>query len=86
MAQPNTLLLDEPSAGLSPQYADIVRAHIRTLAHEGRSVLVVEQHAVEALEMSDRGVVLVAGTTHYEGRAADLLANADLGQMFLGRR
>jgi len=86
MAKAEILLLDEPSAGLSPHYAAIVRDHIRSLADDGQALLVVEQHAVEALEISDRAVVLVAGRTHYEGSAADLLANRDLGEMFLGRR
>lgn len=86
MARPEVLLLDEPSAGLSPQYAAVVRDHISALAKEGQALLVVEQHAVEALEISDRAVVLVAGRTHYEGSAADLLANQDLGELFLGRR
>lgn len=49
-------------------------------------MVVVEQHAVEALEISNRAVVLVAGRTHYEGSARELLGNEDLGQMFLGRR
>jgi ABC-type branched-subunit amino acid transport system ATPase component len=86
MSEPSVLLLDEPSAGLSPQYADIVRGHIRNLAEDGHTVLIVEQHAIEALEVSDRGVVFVAGQKHFEGPSKDLLENEDLGQMFLGRR
>lgn len=86
MGRPSVLLLDEPSAGLSPRYAEIVRGHVRQLGDDQHSVIVVEQHAVEALEISNRAVVLVAGRSHYEGGAQELLANEDLGQMFLGRR
>jgi branched-chain amino acid transport system ATP-binding protein len=86
MGEPAVLLLDEPSAGLSPQYAEIVRNHIQQLGKDDRSVVVVEQHAVEALQISHRAVVLVAGRTRYEGGAQELLDNEDLGQMFLGRR
>ncbi|HUZ41858.1 MAG TPA: ABC transporter ATP-binding protein [Acidimicrobiales bacterium] len=86
MAEPKVLLLDEPSAGLSPQYADIVRGHIRNLAKDGHTVVIVEQHAIEALEISDRAMVLVAGRKHSEGLATDFLESEDLGQMFLGRR
>jgi len=86
MAEPKVLILDEPSAGLSPQYGDIVRGHIRNLAEDGHTVLIVEQHAIEALEISDRAMVFVAGRKHFEGLAKDLLESEDLGQMFLGRR
>jgi ABC-type branched-subunit amino acid transport system ATPase component len=86
MAEPSVLLLDEPSAGLSPQYAAVVRDHIVALATDGKALLVVEQHAVEALEISHEAMVLVAGSAHYYGSAGQLLRDEDLGQMFLGRR
>lgn len=86
MGRPSVLILDEPSAGLSPQYAEIVRRHVHQLGKDQHSVIVVEQRAVEALEISNRALVLVAGRTHYEGGARELLGNDDLGQMFLGRR
>ena len=86
MGEPTVLLLDEPSAGLSPQYADIVRGHIRNLAKDGHTILIVEQHAIEALEISDRAMVFVAGRMHFEGLAIDLLESEDLGEMFFGRR
>lgn len=86
MANPTVLLLDEPSAGLSPQYAAVVRDHIQALANEGQALLMVEQHAIEALEISQRAIVLVAGNVHYFGAADELLRDEDLGQMFLGRR
>jgi branched-chain amino acid transport system ATP-binding protein len=86
MARPSVLLLDEPSAGLSPQYSEIVRRHIQRLGKDGHSVVLVEQHAVEALEISGQALLLVAGSTRYLGSASELLDTEDLGQMFLGRR
>jgi branched-chain amino acid transport system ATP-binding protein len=86
MARPSVLLLDEPSAGLSPRYAEIVRRHVQQLGKDGHSVVLVEQHAVEALEISSQALLLVAGRTRYLGSARELLGTEDLGQMFLGRR
>lgn len=85
MSQPKVLLLDEPTAGLSPQYAGIVRRHIRALAEEGQCVVLVEQHVMEALEISDRSLVMVQGLIHHEGDASELRSRTDLGEMFLGR-
>jgi ABC-type branched-subunit amino acid transport system ATPase component len=86
MANPTVLLLDEPSAGLSPQYARVVLDHIEALAADGQALLIVEQHAVEALQISHKAMVLVAGRSVYYGSAPQLLHDEDLGQMFLGRR
>lgn len=86
MGRPSVLLLDEPSAGLSPRYAEIVRNHVRQLGTDGHSVILVEQHAVEALEISVQALLLVAGRTRYLGSASELLGAEDLGQMFFGRR
>jgi len=86
MASPKVLLLDEPSAGLSPQYAAVVWNHIRALADDGQALLVVEQHAVEVLAISNLSMVLVAGNAHYYGTVAPLLQDDVLGNMFLGRR
>jgi branched-chain amino acid transport system ATP-binding protein len=86
MGRPSVLLLDEPSAGLSPMYAEIVRRHVQQLGADGHSVILVEQHAVEALEISSHALLLVAGRTRYSGSAAELLNTDELGQMFLGRK
>lgn len=86
MSRPTVLLLDEPTAGLSPQYVGIVKEHILQVARDGQCVVVVEQHAIDALEIANQALVLVGGRIHYQSEARDLLANEDLGQMFLGSK
>jgi ABC-type branched-subunit amino acid transport system ATPase component len=85
MAEPEVMLLDEPGAGLSPEYARVVREHIVELAREGTSILMVEQQAVEALKIADWAYVMVAGRIRHQGPGQDLLNNEDIGAMFLGR-
>lgn len=86
MPRPKILILDEPTANLSPQLAAILlREQVRKLAADGTAVLLVEQKALAALEISDRAAILVAGQTRMEGRAGDLLARQDIGELFLGR-
>lgn len=84
MANPRVMLLDEPSAGLSPQYTRIVHEHVVELAKEGRCIVMVEQRAVEALRMADRAYVMVGGRVRFDGSSAELLEDADMGRMFLG--
>ncbi|HXT35896.1 MAG TPA: ATP-binding cassette domain-containing protein [Chloroflexota bacterium] len=86
MPRPKILILDEPTANLSPQLAAILlRDQVRQLAADGTAVLLVEQKAMAALEISDRAYILVAGRTRIEGPAAELLARRDIGELFLGR-
>jgi len=86
MLRPKVLVLDEPTANLSPQLAAILlREHVRKLVADGTAVLLVEQKALAALEISDRATILVAGRTRIEGPAGDLLARQDIGELFLGR-
>ncbi|HEY8283200.1 MAG TPA: ABC transporter ATP-binding protein [Chloroflexota bacterium] len=86
MPRPKILILDEPTANLSPQLAAILlRDQVRKLAADGTAVLLVEQKALAALEISDRAYILVAGQTRIEGPAVDLLARQDIGELFLGR-
>lgn len=86
MPRPKILILDEPTANLSPQLAAILlRDQVRQLAADGTAVLLVEQKALAALEISDRAYILVAGRTRIEGPAAELLARRDIGELFLGR-
>lgn len=85
MTEPDLLLLDEPTAGLAPQVARNIREHIRSLATEERGVVMVEQQAVEALRMADRGYILVAGEVRHVGSAEELLCDSDIGAMFLGK-
>jgi branched-chain amino acid transport system ATP-binding protein len=87
MTRPRILLLDEPTANLSPDLARIVLTeHVRRLVDEGIGVVLVEQRAVEGLKVCDRAYVMAAGLTQLNGPAAEVLANEDIGALFLGRR
>lgn len=85
MTDPSVLLLDEPTAGLSPSYTKTVWEHILRIAEAGRAVLVVEQNATTALSSADWGYVLAEGRNRNEGPAQELLMSPDIGKMFLGR-
>lgn len=84
MTNPSLILLDEPSAGLSPKAADELFDTIVALNRGGLPVLMVEQHAIEALEISTRGYVLVAGRTEAEGAGPDLARDPNIRRLFLG--
>lgn len=85
MPRPSTLLLDEPSAGLSPAMMDSMFDAVReTRRLHDVTVFLVEQNAVQALEISDFGVVLVAGELALEGPAEDILSDSRIGKMYLG--
>ena len=86
MTQPAVLMLDEPTAGLSPKAVNEVFDDLRRLAASGVAILLVEQNAKAALRLSERGLVLVEGRNRFEGRAADLLADPAVGEAFLGHR
>ncbi len=84
MSDPKLLLLDEPSAGLAPNLVDTVFQAIRAIAESGVPILLVEQNAKKALAISDRGYVLDQGRNRFEGPASQLLANPDVGKLYLG--
>jgi len=84
MAAPRLMLLDEPSAGLSPAASAELFALIKALHREGMTVIVVEQNALDALAIADRGYLLVDGSNAREGAAAALAADADVRHAFLG--
>ncbi|HEV2009911.1 MAG TPA: ATP-binding cassette domain-containing protein [Candidatus Limnocylindria bacterium] len=85
MLDPRILVLDEPTANLSPQLADaLLRDHVRRLADLGKAVLLVEQRARAALEVAAWAMVLVSGSTRLEGRPDDLLLRQDFAELFLG--
>jgi branched-chain amino acid transport system ATP-binding protein/neutral amino acid transport system ATP-binding protein len=84
MAAPRLMLLDEPSAGLSPAAAQELLALIGSLHAEGMTIVMVEQNALDALEIADRGYLLVDGSNAREGRASDLAADAEVRRAFLG--
>lgn len=85
MSNPTVLLLDEPTAGLSPAYTKVVWEHIRKIADAGKAVIVVEQNATTALSMADWAYLLVAGQNREEGLASELLGRQDIGKLFLGK-
>lgn len=84
MSEPKLMLLDEPTAGLSPKAADDLFDAVVGLNRTGLPILMVEQHAVEALEISTRGYVLVAGRAETEGEGRALAADPEVRRLFLG--
>lgn len=84
MTQPKVLMLDEPTAGVSPIVMDELFDRIIEVARTGISILMVEQNARQALEIADKGYVLVQGANGYSGTGKDLLANPDVRRSFLG--
>jgi branched-chain amino acid transport system ATP-binding protein len=86
MTRPSLLVLDEPTAGLSPQLAhELLHEHVARLASTGVAILLVEQHARDALSISDWAYVLSSGQVVLEDRAANLLERPDIHEIFLGR-
>jgi branched-chain amino acid transport system ATP-binding protein len=84
MMHPRMMMLDEPSLGLSPRFVDEVFDKIVELARGGLTVMLVEQNAARALEISDRGYVLELGRNRFEGAGRDLLANTEVRRLYLG--
>lgn len=85
MLQPSVLILDEPSAGLSvPLTRELFEVHVSALAARGTGVLLVEQKATEALRVAQWGCILVSGQLEISQSAPELLARADIGEVFLG--
>ncbi|MEL6317291.1 MAG: ABC transporter ATP-binding protein [Pseudomonadota bacterium] len=84
MTKPSVLMLDEPTAGVSPIVMDELFDRIVAIAETGVAVLLVEQNAKQALEIADRGYVLVQGRNRYEDSGAALLADAEVRRAFLG--
>ena len=84
MNAPDLLLLDEPTAGLSPRAAEELFGTILALNGTGVAILMVEQNALEALAVAGRAYVLVQGRPEHEGRAADLADDPTVRDLFLG--
>jgi branched-chain amino acid transport system ATP-binding protein len=84
LLDPKLMLIDEPSIGLSPRLVGQTFDILQALRGQGVSILMVEQNAKRALEISDFGVVLELGRVRMQGRARDLLADPRVGQLFLG--
>ena len=84
IVEPRVLLLDEPSAGLSPLAAERLFDAIRDINRQGLSIGIVEQNASEALALSHRGYILVDGKNSRTGDAKQLAADPDIQRIFLG--
>ena len=84
MSHPNTILMDEPSLGLSPKLVKEIFAIIRKLHDEGITVLLVEQNAKMALSIADRAYVLETGVITMEGDAKELLHDEKVRKAYLG--
>ena len=84
MTQPKVLMLDEPTAGVSPIVMGELFDRIIDVAQTGIAILMVEQNAKQALQIADRGYVLVQGENRYTDSGGALLANPDVRRAFLG--
>lgn len=84
MTQPKVLMLDEPTAGVSPIVMDELFDRIIEVARAGISILMVEQNARQALEIAHKGYVLVQGSNAFTGTGQELLADPDVRKSFLG--
>ncbi len=84
MTNPKVLMLDEPTAGVSPVIMDEIFQHILNIKKQNIAILMVEQNARQALEISDRGYILVTGKNAYEGNGDYLLNDEEIRKSFLG--
>lgn len=84
MAAPRVLLLDEPSAGLSPKLVDDVFGRLAAIRADGLAIVLVEQNVRAALRIADRALVLVEGRNRHEGPAAALAASPELAALYFG--
>ena len=84
MVDPDLMLIDEPSAGLAPHLVDEVFEKVQEIKEGGTSVLMVEQNAKRALQISDRGYVLDAGENRFEDEGDKLLENEEVRDLYLG--
>ena len=84
MSSPSLLLLDEPSAGLSPLFRRQVFEHVTKIKESGVTVVMVEQNAKAALKVSDRGIILAEGILRLEGSADEVLQSSEIGEIYFG--
>ena len=84
MGKPKLLLLDEPSLGLAPLLVESIMETIAAINQQGTSVLLVEQNALAALNLADRGYVLETGRVAYQGKAKDLLDSPEIRRAYIG--
>ena len=84
MTQPSVMLLDEPTAGVSPIVMDEIFSNILNVRDAGMAVLMVEQNAQQALNIADKGYVLVSGRNEYTGTGRELINDPEVRKKFLG--
>ena len=84
MIRPSVLMLDEPTAGVSPIVMDELFDHILKVKEKNVAIIMVEQNAKQALSISDRGYVLVTGENKFEGSGNELLQDPEVRRSFLG--
>jgi branched-chain amino acid transport system ATP-binding protein len=84
MTQPSVLMLDEPTAGVSPVVMDELFEKIIDIKNKGVAIIIVEQNAKQALGIADYGHVLVAGENKYDGKGKELLQDNEVRKSFLG--
>lgn len=85
MADPDLILLDEPSAGLAPKIADEIFELIETIHEQGAAITIVEQDAYRSLEISDTGYVLAMGENEFTDDADKVLSNEEIKEAYLGQ-
>jgi ABC-type branched-subunit amino acid transport system ATPase component len=84
MLDPKLLMLDEPSAALAPNLTAMIFDRIVAINDAGLAILIVEQNAKQSLKLSDRGCVLAGGLKRFEDSGPSLLANEEIGRLYLG--
>jgi branched-chain amino acid transport system ATP-binding protein len=84
MAHPELVLLDEPSLGLAPQIIERIFEIITKINQEGKTVLLVEQNALQALQIAHQGIVLETGKVTTTGPASALLKSDEVRKAYLG--
>jgi branched-chain amino acid transport system ATP-binding protein len=86
IARPSLLLLDEPSLGLAPKFITRIFQTLRELRQEGKTILLVEQNARQALQIADRGYVMERGRIVLNGNGGELLSNPEVQRTYLGQQ
>jgi branched-chain amino acid transport system ATP-binding protein len=86
IARPSLLLLDEPSLGLAPKFITRIFQTLRELRQEGKTILLVEQNARQALQIADRGYVMERGRILLSGNGGELLSNPEVQRTYLGQQ
>lgn len=84
MLDPSLVVLDEPSMGLEPKASRMMYGHVRKMAEDGRTVLLVDQNVRAGLEFASHGVVLEGGRVRLEGTGSEILANPQMSVLYLG--